>query len=168
MGDSQNILDIVAEPKNARTLEISREYLEILEKARYRSGKSSFKFLTDHERSILHAFAFTPYDPFYEEFDEKIRILVEADLCPYRMNGEVLKNGGKNGLYDEEVPALVLSMDDLGIGFIACLIPLALSVLVFVIELVVPRILIFRHKLLDLVVAVAVIAAFNNAKQRTM
>lgn len=39
-------------------------------------------------------------------------------------------------MYDEEIPALVLSMEDLGIGFGVCLIPLVLSVTVFVFEVI--------------------------------
>lgn len=159
-------LDIIAEPKNERTLIITSQFLNILEKSRYRSGKPSFRFLNVEERTIMLAFAMTPFDPFFEEFDEKIQKLLEAGVCPYRLNGDIIPIDGKNDLYDEEVPALVLSMDDLGIGFIVCLIPLTLSVFVFAIELAIPRIRILLKAFAGSIVAVAVIAAFLSGEPK--
>lgn len=162
------LLEIVAEPENKRTLSMTEECLKILESSRYRSGKSSLNFLTVHESSVLHAFALTPFDPFFEQFDEKIQTLIEAGTCPYRMNGEIVEYGGKNDLYDEEVPPLVLSMDDLGIGFIVCVIPLALSVFVFFIEVMIPISQNFVHKVKDSIIAVAAIAVFMNFEVRIL
>lgn len=166
--DIEEWLDIIAEPKNERTLMITLQFLNILEKSRYRSGKPSFRFLNVEGRTILIAFAMTPFDPFFEEFDEKIQRLLEAGVCPYRLNGDIIPIDDKNDLYDEEVPPLVLSMDDLGIGFIVCLIPLTLSIFVFMIEIAVPRIRIFVHKLGGSIVAVAVIAAFLSGENSAL
>lgn len=40
---------------------------------------------------------------------------------------------------DDCVPALVLNLEDLGIGFLVCMIPLALSLVAFILELVMPQ-----------------------------
>lgn len=166
--DIEQWLDIIAEPKNERTLIITHKFLNILEKYRYRSGKPSFSFLNDKEAEVLIAFAMTPFDPFFEEFDEKIQRLIEAGVCPYRLNGDIIPIDGKNELYDEEVPPLVLSMDDLGIGFIVCLIPLTLSIFVFMIEIAIPRIRILAHEVGGSIVAVAVISAFFSGEPKPL
>lgn len=121
-------------------MQLSLDYLEKLEKYYFRSGKSSLTILDEDIRSLEITFPMLPFSPFIEGFQEKIQRLVEAGICPNRMNGSIVAASSENKMYDEEVPPLVLTLDDLGIGFAACLIPLLLSFAVFFIEIAIPKI----------------------------
>lgn len=126
----------VAEPLNRRVFDSTLEFLSKMEKKYYRNGKTSIKILDLDSREQAVNFPIQWFSPFYEKFNEKIQALIEAGICPHRLAGKVVPKTELTGRrYDEEMPPLVLSMDDLGVGFEVCLIPLALSVLVFNFEL---------------------------------
>lgn len=98
-------------------------------------------------------FTMSPFDPFFEEFDQKIKQFAEAGMV-----GKLIYLKRRvNKLYNEEVPALVLTMNDLGIGFLICLVPTALSAVVFFFEVSIPRIRSLARKLRDVLVAVYVV-----------
>lgn len=147
-------LEMVAEPENKKTVAITLEYLEYLESRRYRSGKTSLEVVEDQNVPVMTTFIMPLQNALVEEFFDMIRRLMEAGI-KFRQQ---MQNAAKP--FVEEVPALVLSMDDLRIGFIACLIPLALSAVVFIFEVSVPKIKILVKAMRDVLTAVYVIAAF--------
>lgn len=97
------------------------------------------------------------FSPFYEIFNEKIQRLVEAGICPHRLVGRISFEKSVNKRFDEEIPALVLSMDDLEIGFELCLIPLMLSVAVFIFEVFYTK---MKQTVKDHLLAACIILAF--------
>lgn len=130
-----SVFQIIVEPVNKRTMQLSMDYIEMLERRYFRSGKSSLAFLDEDIRSLTITFPMLPFNPFYEEFEEKIQRLIEAGTCPKRLIGRIVASTSENKRFNEDVPPLVLTLDDLGIGFVACLVPLGLSIIVFVIEI---------------------------------
>lgn len=126
----------MAEPANKKVISTTMEFLDKIEKLTYRNGKTSIE-ISEEVKSDSQAITFPmrSFSPFYETFSERIQRLMEAGICPHRLAGSVLSSKMTNKRYDEEIPALVLSMDDLGVGFEVCMIPLALSAVVFVFEL---------------------------------
>lgn len=130
-----NVFEIIAEPVNKRTMQLSLDYIERLERFYFRSGKSSLAILEEDVRSLTITFPMLPFNPFYEEFEGKIQKLVEAGFCPRRLIGRIVASTSENKRFNEDVPPLVLTLEDLGIGFLACLFPLGMSIVVFAIEI---------------------------------
>lgn len=95
------------------------------------------------------------YSPFFEIFADNIQKLVEAGFCPHRLAGIITSS--RRELYEDEIPPLVLSMDDLGVGFEVCLIPLALSLLVFVSEVIYSKV---RKTVKDYLTALFAVVTF--------
>lgn len=111
------------------------EFVKGAEKTKYRNGKSSIEVSEEvMVDSQMITFPTRSFSPFFEICQDRIQRLVEAGIRPQRVAGRMVTAEENESLFDEEIPALVLSMEDLGIGFEVCLIPVALSVLVFVFE----------------------------------
>lgn len=110
--------------------------MEALEKHFYRSGKTSVATADVSLEPHFISFAMTPFSPCFKDFSEIIQRLVEAGVCPDRLAGRTSNAKLRNELYDKEVPVLVFSMDNLGVGFEICLIPLVLSALAFIFEII--------------------------------
>lgn len=133
---------------------------------RYNSGKSSFSFLEEGEDTFLIPYSMTLTNPFAGTFFKKLQTLIEADLCPNRLNSLTDSPTFKlRKKFDEDIPPLVLKMDDLGIGFLVCLIPLALSVVAFIAELAVPKIKTLGTKLRDTLVAYFIIRTYFGCNE---
>lgn len=137
-------------------MQMTLEYLSFVERTLYRSGKSSLEMLNENVAPVFVLFAISHFSPFLEEFDEKIQILKEAGLCPYRLISNT-DHSYKFDLHDTVVPPLVLSVEDLGIGFLVCLVPLTLSVVAFIMELVVLNSVEMLKHCRDLLIALYVI-----------
>lgn len=141
--DIQNFLNSVAEPKNKKIFPTTLEFLDKVEKTDYRSGKTSIVVSDLDLETQAIFFPMLLNNPFYETFEDIIQRLTEAGICPYRLIAKFFtfmkSEMQTNKMFDEEIPALVLSMEDLGIGFEFCLIPLLLSLLVFSFEVIYPR-----------------------------
>lgn len=119
---------------------VTIEFMEAFEKHFYRSGKTSLATADIKLEPHIISFPMTPFNPYFEEFSDKIQRLIESGICPERLAGRTSTSMLRNKLYDETVPALVLSMDDLGIGFEICLILLVLSVATFILEVIFSKI----------------------------
>lgn len=133
-------MNAVAEPSNKRVFDATLEFLEQVEKLKFRNGKTSIEISEEVQLDTQKiAFPIRSFSPFYEIFKTIIQWLLEAGICPHRLGRLFMKVQGKGKMFDEEIPALVLSMDDLGIGFGACLIPLAFGVAVFILETTYPK-----------------------------
>lgn len=132
--------DLIAEPENKLTSMTTKQYVSQFERSHLRDGKMSLKFLVDDMRADIVTFPITWYSPFYDVFNDKIGKLVEAGICPRRLGGRVEWTDFVPERIDTKVPPLVLNMEDLEIGFLICLIPLTLSVVAFIGELVMSKI----------------------------
>lgn len=126
---------IIAEPENRKTMKASRDFLLMMERKYLKSGKFSIVILNENVGFVFITFPLTPFDPFYETFENKISRLVQAGIYP--PIPPVV--GSTRIMRDDEVPALVLALDDLGIGFVICSITALLSVTVFFIEFAIPK-----------------------------
>lgn len=128
---------------------VTKELFNYFEQESYRNGKSSAGFLNQKMSGIYITFPFSPFDPFFEEFDRKLQRLVENGIF-----GVLAYKYKRNRLYNEDVPPLVLTMDDLSIGFLVCSIPMALSVAVFLLEAMTSKFTFFAEQIRDMLVAV--------------
>lgn len=78
---------------------------------------------------------FPPFNPFFEEFNGKVALMVSSGVIE-RWYRDFFALSHVKRIADEIGPE-VLTMEHLDIGFVVCLIPMGLSVLVFICELVV-------------------------------
>lgn len=156
-------MDVVSEPSNRKIVSATLEFLDKLERLSYRHGKTSIEVSQAIEvESQMITFAMRSFSPFYEIFNNKIQMLVEAGICPHRLKRYNNWKKTRNKRFDEEIPPLVLSMDDLGVGFEVCLIPLALSLLVFVFEIVWPKV---KQILTEYLTALFLVLTFVTASR---
>lgn len=121
-------LDIVSEPDNKATTWFPRT------KARaypYKSGTSSSIYLKENLATTSEGLLFQNYCPFYEAFNEVIGRMLSSGLIRYWYENQYKKIDN----FLVEIGPQILTLDHLGVGFIACLIPLMLSILVFFIEI---------------------------------
>lgn len=152
---------MAAEAANKNTQAITLEFIDTIEKSFYRSGKTSLTVLDYNVGTQFITFPLSPFSPFYEDFHETILRLIEAGICPDRMNGKMKKVVFQSKRRNEDVPPLVLTLDDLGIGFIVCSVPLCFSALVFLLEVLIPKIFTLSCEMRDCSVAYFVIRAVN-------
>lgn len=150
-------LNAIAEPTNRRVVVATLEFLDYIEKSSFRNGKTSIE-ISDNIKFGTQPISFQLRSncPFWKIFKERIQRLLEAGICPHRLPLNVLSERSKNKRYDEEIPALVLSMEDLGVGFEVCLMPLAVSVAVFVFEIVYQKVKRFSKEYLAAFYSVSV------------
>lgn len=147
-------LEMVVEPKNEKSLAITLEYLDFMENRKYRSGKTSLEVVQDQTVPVMTTFLLPSLHPFFEEFHDKIHRLIESGRSFPK------KHESQTKRFDDEVPALVLSMEDLGIGFAVCLVPLTLGAVAFVVEVTVSKIKLLAKTMWDVLTAASVIRAF--------
>ena len=124
-------------------MSFKRDMINIVEEIYYRSGTSSLQFLDANYVTQLYGIAFKEYSPFFETYNE-IKGWLESNgiMEKLRQGAKIMKGE------PEELGPQVLTMDHLRLGFLACLIPAAVSFAVFVGELVWFRLAIaFREKM---------------------
>lgn len=117
---------------------MTSQFVEAYERKHLRHGKISLKFLEEELRTVFVTFPVKPHSPFFEEFKDNIQRLIDAGICPKKLNGKDQVKNPRQGKLEDEVPALVLKMEDLGIGFLVCLVPLALAAVALISELATP------------------------------
>lgn len=155
---------LIFEPDNKLSLLATEDFISSFERYNLRDGKPSWIFLSEKLRKQANFFAIPLFSPYFEEVDEILQKLVEGGFS----NGKLGRNEGALNHRPErtnnEVPALVLDMKDLEIGFLLCLLLLALSVVAFLCEL---ASLIIEHlakKARDLLIYVHVIRVVANMR----
>lgn len=146
----------------------STEFLFKLIQFSYRNGFASVKFL---EETIFTSFAgltLKLFCPFFESFNEKVGQLMANGMIQHWFSIHLNPKGTKRG--EEEFLSKALTMDDLGVGFQVCLIPLSLSIFVFFLELLYSRLTIVLSDLKEKFVAMNVIEIFMeiSIKRRIM
>lgn len=136
--------DLVAEPENKLIYLTTISFVGALEREHFkrRGDRMSLSFLgvdLPHETVTI---PFKNFSPFYEEFKEIIQKFLNFG---FRLIGQHKAENFKHFHFfhlgiDDDVPALILKMDDLVIGFLVCSAPLTLSFLSFFCEVLKPRI----------------------------
>lgn len=123
-----DLLDIIAEPANKFARAFASETLPVL-RQKYRSGEASLKMLDETIKFHYISFFFHLHSPFVQTFDEKLIQLQEAGIIKHMLPKS------KNKIALEEPNPQVLTMEHLEIGFISCLVPLFLSGIAFIVEI---------------------------------
>lgn len=159
MNDS-GLMNVVVEAENEKVLPATLELIAHLEKLLYRSGKPSLRAIQDQTVPVMTVFLMNPFHPFFEVFHDTVHRLIETGATK-------IPKGINNKLFDEEVPALVLTMDDLGIGFIVCLTPVTLSVLAFVFEVVTKKLKYLADTVRALLTTMSVLRVFFNCQLKS-
>lgn len=154
--DICDMLNIAAVSENKKMLPATYELIAATQKKDYRSGKSSIQVIKDKTLPMEITFSMEPFHPFFEEFHDKIQRLIESGTMRFN-------EAGQSFGFDEEVPPLVLSMDDLGIGFVVCMIPLTLGAIAFIVEVLSPNVKIFARKICEGFIAAIVVSAFLDS-----
>lgn len=91
------------------------------------------KLLPDRYMLESIVFAFYPEHYLYNVFDRKLQQYIEADLINYNVRAFKENNNPKKYERFEE-PFAVLTLGELEAGFVVCMVPLVLSLFVFLIE----------------------------------
>lgn len=133
--DSPKSFDLIAEPENKLTSMTSVEVIKYHEKQFLADGAMSMKFLAEKLRVVFLTFSIPHFSPFFEEFKSKIQTLIEVGICPEKLAMKTTPQVFHHTREERKVPAMVLNMDDLSIGFLICLVPMALSVIIFICEI---------------------------------
>lgn len=126
-------LEIVAEPDNKFASCGVPQFLSHIEN-NLRNGFTSILMLETPIQNTQVGLIFKPLSPFYEMMNVKTMELVESGLIGLwiqkKTNGKLIRR------VIEEIGPQVLTMDHLEIGFLVCSVPLMLSVMVFILELI--------------------------------
>lgn len=147
----------MVEAENGRTVLATSKLITKVEKKAYRSGKMSVKIINDKSVPLMLSFTMEFFNPFYDEFHYQIQRFIESGRSVFHRNF-------RHRLYDEPVPPLVLSINDLEIGFMVCLIPLALSAIAFIFEVALSKVKLLAFRLRDTLTVVFVVAAFVDCR----
>lgn len=118
------------DPSNKGTMAVTTQVLNYLN--RYRHGSPSIKTLNENIQMYFMGLRFPDYSPFYEEFNEKIHDMISSGLIEYFRSTEASVKKA-----DDDVGPQVLTFQHLRMGFIFCLVPLGISAVVFLGEILV-------------------------------
>lgn len=130
--DFETAFEITVEPENKAVAQAMDFYFKTVLHGKYRSGISSLHVLDEMALVIPGGCGFKNFSPFYDTFNDVIGQQIAAGFA--NAFDDVLSP--KIGTKADEVGPQVLTMEHLGLGFIACLIPLGLSTAVFLMEVV--------------------------------
>lgn len=122
-------MNAAAEPSNQAIAGIPAVKFDQMMHQQFRSGIPSLFNLDITLLTVKYGFAFKKFHPFFEIFDEMMGRFMDHgiyNLKPKRMI---------NPKQSDNLGAQILTMDHLELGFAACMIPLALAIVVFLCEL---------------------------------
>ena len=129
--DDSKLLNEIAEPSNRATLMTWKDRVAKLQVLIYRSGTSSVAVLEDDWITLYSGIVFKAFSPFFEIYNEILSLLESNGILgSWRIHNKYPTKPKVDAIGPQ-----VLTMDHLWIGFFACLIPLALSALVFALEI---------------------------------
>lgn len=124
---------------------------------RKKTSKTKPRLLKDRFMLESMAFAFSRRQYLYNVFDRKLQQYIEADLI--NCNVRAFKENNNPKRYEEfKEPFAVLTLGELEAGFVVCLVPFVLSILVFVIE--------WTPTLKDLIVFLFIFKTLFEVKKR--
>lgn len=122
-------LDIISEPENEGVAQTADTILKFVSDTIYRSGNPSLFLLDGLTYDIPHVFGFKAFSPLFETFNDMIGRLLAIGYFE-KVIDLVYHNRKEIDVIDPQI----LTMDHLGLCFIACLIPLAVATLIFLAE----------------------------------
>ena len=130
--ESWKYFNVVVEPSNRATVLTHRQTINEIEIVDYRSGKTSLVLINEDYKMIYSAIMFKAFNPFIETCMEILGWMEAFGFMElWRREWIYLPS-----INSEDVGPQVLTMDHLRVGFLACCIPLILSVAAFIAELV--------------------------------
>lgn len=132
---ASDCFNMIAEPTAKNTVIGSVKILWIINNIRLKTGQSSILLLKETFRNLFIGLTFKDFSPFYETLGEKIGEMSSAGLIGLWWTREFQNNDRKRVV--DDIGPQVLTMEHLEIGFTICLVPLTLSVIVFIGELLV-------------------------------
>lgn len=133
-------VNAVVEPQNKLVWLTTVSAVAGFEKIFLRDGLMSVKLLDElFLRAEFIALPMKTFSPFFEEFKRTTQLLVEMGFKTSLINNNFELFKTQHESIDDGIPPLVLSMDDLSIGFLVCLVPLCLGVVTFIIEVAMPK-----------------------------
>lgn len=102
----------------------------------YRRGATSLLCLDEVWKTYPFGLLFPAFSPFYEEFNAHIIQMNTAGLTIFWEHEELAKYGStiEMNKKPDDLGPQVLTMEHLEVAFIACVIPMAVSILTFTIE----------------------------------
>lgn len=134
--DFQTAYEIAVEPANKAVSHTTDGFFRYILNATHRSGASSLFELDRIERLVSNGCGFKKFSPFFETFNDKIGQYIAAGFA---QGLEELVSPPPMKRKNDDIGPQVLTMEHLGLGFIACLLPLTLAIAVFCSELLVHR-----------------------------
>lgn len=140
--DNFECLEIIVEPSNKGVVLAAEGNFKQLESSKYRSGVASLHALDEVMANYPCEFGFQRFSPFFETFNDKIGQLLAVGLQQVNVYEKELLHESRK---DNEIGPQVLTMEHLGLGFLACLIPLGLATAVFLMELVVHKLSMIKN-----------------------
>lgn len=161
-----DVFNVIAEPENKLTIMATKEYASIYEKSRLRRGTMSMKFVEGLREEYV-TFSVEHHSPYFEQVKDLVTVLVEAGICNLWLGISPFPSSRHLHFKraEEELPALILTWEDLEIGILVCTIPLMLSFISFICEVAGPKIKIILIKTRDLLTFVFLIRAFADIKR---
>lgn len=126
----------------------------------YHSGVTSINVLKEHLKTLYLGVWFVESSPYFEILNEKVLQLLAGGILQRHEDYQNFPKGNIK-LVQESSP-LVLTMDHLGMGFLFCLVPLAIGIAVFAIEKSIQALTILRNKF----VLLNVVKAYMRARKQ--
>lgn len=154
-------MELTVEPEKKISMMFDKKEFHLLHRSIYHSGTSSIS-LTENFMSFPFAFEFRSFSPFYESFNENLIRMVAAGFLE-KIDRVVFHYDGIKRPNAEPGPQ-ILTMDQIGVGFLVCLIPLSLSIIAFIAEVSIPHLISFWRSLKHTVVAYFVVKAFIKVR----
>lgn len=155
----------MAEPENKLTVQATVEFILKFQQEVYRfGGKMSLRFLEEARKSEFVTFTMENFSPFFEEYAKQIKLLIEAGINPAKTDLRKTLNFFRTRNLERDLPELVLSLENLSIGFLVCLVPLSLSFVVFLCELAVPKTKSLATKIRDVLGIFFFVQSLTRAK----
>jgi len=108
--------------------------IKMLEKEHYRTGFSSLHVLDEVIRMYSISLHLKKFSPFHEIFNQKIGEILASGLVD-AMSKAMVREQSKSNF--EDIGPQVLTMDHLGVGFLAWLIPFMCSLIAFSFEMLI-------------------------------
>lgn len=127
-----NSLEKASEPSN-KVIAVAR-LQDTQSELNFRSGQSSLHQLHETLLTFFQGLIFMNFSPFFEEFNAQIGQMRDTGYFnfhewSFNYRKSVIKRAAEN------IGPQVLTMDHLGVAFIACMIPLSMAVVAFMVEI---------------------------------
>ena len=130
--DFEEFFNVVSEPANRATILTFKYTIKFIEAEKFRSGSTSLVLLEENYKMLPSGIIFKTFSPYFEIYNEMLAWLESNGLMEHWRR----KFQFYSSSLPEDIGPQVLTMDHLRVGFLACLIPLFLSVIVFIGELI--------------------------------